>query len=115
MGMVKRERQAQMTYDPERLLLETEYIDGQIGALFLQAMSRRLGRCVLLAVSLCLSSTCASAAEGSNAPPPLARANSVSSFRLKPGFRIQVVASEPMVSAPVAIAFDENGRLFVVE
>src|SRR5262249_54556674 len=27
----------------------------------------------------------------------------------------EVVASEPMVTAPVAMAFDENGRLFVVE
>ncbi len=37
------------------------------------------------------------------------------SFQLAPGFHIELVASEPMVSAPAAMAFDENGRLFVAE
>jgi putative membrane-bound dehydrogenase-like protein len=36
-------------------------------------------------------------------------------FNLKPGFRIEMVASEPEVQSPVAMAFDEHGRLFVVE
>ncbi len=35
--------------------------------------------------------------------------------RVKPGFRLELVAAEPLVTAPVAMAFDENGRLFVVE
>jgi len=39
----------------------------------------------------------------------------LASFQVEPGFRLDLVASEPMVSAPVAMAFDENGRLFVVE
>lgn len=41
--------------------------------------------------------------------------NGLGTFQLKRGFRIELVVSEPMVSAPVAMAFDENGRLFVVE
>ena len=41
--------------------------------------------------------------------------NLLAGFEIAPGFRIEVVASEPMISAPVALAFDENGRLFVVE
>lgn len=36
-------------------------------------------------------------------------------FQLEPGLSIQLVASEPMVQDPVAITFDENGRLWVVE
>jgi putative membrane-bound dehydrogenase-like protein len=36
-------------------------------------------------------------------------------FQVKPGFRLELVAAEPMVVAPVAMAFDENGRLFVLE
>src|SRR3954447_19818829 len=36
-------------------------------------------------------------------------------FRVAPGFKIEQVAAEPLVADPVAIAFDENGRLFVVE
>ncbi len=36
-------------------------------------------------------------------------------FRLPPGFRIELVASEPDVVSPVALAFDERGRMFVSE
>ena len=54
----------------------------------------------------------------SNAFPraPSARAtNAPTAFRVKPGFRLELVAAEPLIAAPVAMAFDENGRLFVVE
>lgn len=36
-------------------------------------------------------------------------------FTVAKGFRVDMVASEPMVVSPVAMAFDENGRLFVAE
>jgi len=36
-------------------------------------------------------------------------------FRLPKGFQIDLVAAEPDVIDPVAMAFDENGRLFVAE
>jgi putative membrane-bound dehydrogenase-like protein len=36
-------------------------------------------------------------------------------FQLAPGFRIELVAAEPEVASPVALAFDERGRMFVVE
>ena len=49
------------------------------------------------------------------APAPLSPEEALKSFRLPPGFRIELVASEPMIEAPVAISFDEQGRLFVVE
>jgi len=39
----------------------------------------------------------------------------IDTFRLRPGFKIELVAAEPLVRDPVAIDFDENGRLFVVE
>ena len=39
----------------------------------------------------------------------------LAAFIIRPGFKIEVVASEPMVVAPVAMAFDEDGRLFVAE
>src|SRR5215831_7277744 len=38
-----------------------------------------------------------------------------SSFEIKKGFRIELVTPESMISSPVAMAFDERGRLFVVE
>lgn len=47
--------------------------------------------------------------------PPLSPAEALRSFKLQPGFRIQLVASEPMVQSPVAIAFDPDGRIWVLE
>lgn len=54
----------------------------------------------------------------SNAPPggPSSQSTNVpAGFRLKAGFRLELVAAEPQIAAPRAIAFDENGRLFVAE
>src|SRR4051812_1278306 len=39
----------------------------------------------------------------------------LNTFQIKRGFRLELVASEALVSAPAAMAFDENGRLFVAE
>ncbi len=39
----------------------------------------------------------------------------LASFRVPDGFRVELVASEPDVVDPVAMAFDEGGRLYVVE
>lgn len=36
-------------------------------------------------------------------------------FRVAPGFRMELVASEPMIEAPVAVAWDPDGLLWVVE
>ncbi len=51
------------------------------------------------------------------APPPPAPhvSDPLASFRVKPGFRIELVAAEPLVTAPAAMAFDSRGRLFVAE
>jgi mono/diheme cytochrome c family protein/glucose/arabinose dehydrogenase len=40
---------------------------------------------------------------------------SLALFRIDPAFRIQLAAAEPMVEAPVAMTFDEDGRAWVVE
>ncbi len=47
--------------------------------------------------------------------PPTEPADVMPTFQIKPGFRIELVASEPLVRDPIAMAFDEQGRLFVVE
>lgn len=46
---------------------------------------------------------------------PLSPDEALASFVLEPGYRIDLVAAEPLVQDPVAIAFDERGRLYVVE
>ena len=40
---------------------------------------------------------------------------SLKSIQLKPGFHAELVATEPLVRSPMAMAFDEFGRAFVVE
>lgn len=38
-----------------------------------------------------------------------------SRLRIDPGLRVELVAAEPQIESPVAMAFDERGRLWVVE
>lgn len=47
--------------------------------------------------------------------PPTEAKDARRTFALKPGYRIQQVAAEPLLASPVAMAWDENSRLFVVE
>jgi putative membrane-bound dehydrogenase-like protein len=48
-------------------------------------------------------------------PPPKSPAEALASFRVRPGFRIELVAAEPMVINPVAFDWGADGRLWVVE
>lgn len=47
--------------------------------------------------------------------PATKPANALKTFRALPGFKIQLVASEPLIRDPVAIDFDDYGRMFVCE
>ncbi|WP_165245310.1 PVC-type heme-binding CxxCH protein [Paludisphaera soli] len=42
-------------------------------------------------------------------------AEALASFALHPGFRLDQVAAEPLVKSPVAVAYDADGALYVVE
>ena len=55
--------------------------------------------------------------QGQPKPPagPLLPRDEQLTFRVPKGFRVDLVASEPEIIDPVAMAFDENGRLFVAE
>ncbi len=46
---------------------------------------------------------------------PLEPADAPKAFDVRPGFRVELVAAEPHMRSPVAMDFDENGRLFVAE
>lgn len=46
---------------------------------------------------------------------PLSPAESLQQMRVAAGFKIELVAAEPETIDPVAIAFDEDGKLWVVE
>lgn len=47
--------------------------------------------------------------------PPKSPEESRACFQIAPGMRIELVAAEPLVFDPVAVAFDDRGRMFVVE
>jgi len=47
--------------------------------------------------------------------PPHEPAAALTTFQTLAGFQIEQVAAEPLVHSPVAVAFDENSRMYVVE
>src|SRR5690606_1619773 len=78
----------------------------------------------ILPILLLLAPTaCGSPHPHPSSHPPevtaIARVHSIedalASFRLPEGYRVEVVAYEPMVQDPVAIDFDADGRMYVVE
>ncbi len=50
-----------------------------------------------------------------DAPKPLTPEQSAAAFKLPAGFRMEVVASEPLIASPSAVCWDERGRMFVSE
>lgn len=47
--------------------------------------------------------------------PVLSPEEALGAFRVAPGFEVELVAAEPLVEDPVAMAWDAHGRLYVVE
>src|ERR1700744_4053967 len=48
-------------------------------------------------------------------PKPLSPAEEQATFKVPAGFHAELVASEPMVDSPIALSWDEKGRMYVVE
>lgn len=46
---------------------------------------------------------------------PQSPEGSLNSFRVPEGYKLELVASEPMIKEPVAISWDGNGRMYVAE
>jgi mono/diheme cytochrome c family protein/glucose/arabinose dehydrogenase len=47
--------------------------------------------------------------------PPLSPEEALKSFYMPPGYRVELVAAEPLIQEPVAIDWDLSGRLWAVE
>ncbi|RYD45214.1 MAG: cytochrome C, partial [Verrucomicrobiaceae bacterium] len=67
-----------------------------------------------------LASVTAAHAQADKFPPmPAVQAQTpqqaAKSFQLPPGYRMELVLSEPEITDPVVTAFDGNGRMFVAE
>lgn len=70
---------------------------------------------ILVALALC-GGVFASAVERKEAyPREVSPEDAVATFELAAGFQIEMVASEPVISDPVAMEIDENGVMYVVE
>ena len=85
---------------------------------------------VALIVLACVGFAAAIAAQGTaktpgNIWPPAKKAmdksialspeEEMKTFSLPPGFRVELVASEPMIESPILMDFDPDGRLWVLE
>ena len=47
--------------------------------------------------------------------PVLTARESIQKMQIENGFRVHIVATEPLLTSPVAISFDDKGRIWVVE
>lgn len=50
-----------------------------------------------------------------DAPLPLPPEESAKRFQVPPGFRMELIAAEPLINEPTGVCWDERGRLFVCE
>lgn len=76
------------------------------------------GRVPVLGVCLAVwmaSNARADVPKPADAPPPLSPQESAKRVTLPPGFRLELVAAEPLVREPSGVCWDERGRLFVCE
>ncbi len=75
---------------------------------FLLSYSSTLVLCILIVISIgCHNKP--------DSPFSKSAQDALSTFKLAPGFKIELVASEPLIADPVAMTIDEWGRMYVVE
>jgi putative membrane-bound dehydrogenase-like protein len=66
-------------------------------------------------LALALLAAAAASCHRRSGGPPYTPAESLATVRLDPALRIEAFVTEPAIASPVAMEFDERGRLFVVE
>ncbi len=69
----------------------------------------------LMSASLVTALSAADIPQPTDAPQPMTPQESAAAFRVPDGFRVEVIASEPQISSPSAVCWDERGRMFVGE
>lgn len=74
-------------------------------------------RDLIVFILLVFFSACKNKTETTKTPSTggLSPSQSLTTFRLPEGFKIELVASEPLIADPVAMDVDENGNMYVVE
>ena len=71
--------------------------------------------CMLLALLSGLVLITPAFAQVAPEPGPLAAEAALKSFRVRPGFTVELVAAEPLVQDPIAFAWGPDGKFWVVE
>ena len=71
--------------------------------------------CPLLVLLLTGTFATAQIPAPTDAPKARTPEESASAFKVPDGFRVEVVASEPLIASPSAVCWDERGRMFVYE
>ncbi len=77
--------------------------------------------CFVLGLALLLGATAAWAQDDADLARELPRipahepAEAMATFVLHPGFRLEQIATEPLIGSPVAVAYDADGAMYVVE
>src|SRR5262249_52644646 len=87
-------------------------------AVFLYGMHyvfQQLSRSIEIAVANALRDPTEELAAQLPRIPPKEPAEALTTFQIRDGFRMDLLAAEPLVTSPVAMEYDENGRAFVVE
>jgi putative membrane-bound dehydrogenase-like protein len=70
---------------------------------------------VSFSLSLCLALRSPLAAEDFPRVPPTPPERAESTFEVQHGFKMDLIAAEPLICSPVDLAYDELGRAYVVE
>lgn len=70
---------------------------------------------VVLVRTLSAQSDASRIAPAADAPKPLSPEESAKRVKLPAGFRLELIASEPLVKEPSGVCWDERGRFFVCE
>ncbi len=69
----------------------------------------------ILLFAFLLSTTSCHTSEDFSSSPALSPKESLKKMEVEDGFKVEIVAAEPLVNTPVAMTFDEKGRIWVVE
>ncbi|HTI06965.1 MAG TPA: c-type cytochrome [Puia sp.] len=70
---------------------------------------------ILIPLTLILAGACGRPSPPNKEAPVLRPDSAITKMHVEDGFSIKLVASEPLIAAPVALSFDEKGRIWVVE
>ena len=70
---------------------------------------------IIISLTACGNNTDNSNAKQALSNTPVKPGDALSTFELPPGFKIELVASEPLISDPVDMEIDEYGHMYVVE